>query len=169
MITDNQVKEQLSISYVNAVAAMCNYACELTRIDTDSIDVTIRRNGYLASASVIRSPEIQIQLKATENLVLNTSSQYPFSLSIKNYDDLRSNTMAPRLLVVLNLPAGRNNWLSHSVNDLILRNCSYWLNLHGEPTSPNSSNVTVYLPSTNVFSPTALEGLMFRASMQQPL
>lgn len=169
MITDNQAKEQLSISYVNAVAAICNYSCELTRTDIDSVDVTVKRNGLISPNSIIRSPEIQIQLKATENMVANANGDYPFHLPIKNYEDLRGNTLTPRLLVVLNLPTGKGNWLSHSAADLILRNCSYWANLKGLPASANTTNVTVYLPSTNVFSPATLDSLMLKVSMQQPL
>lgn len=169
MLTDNQVKEQLSIAYVNAVAAMCNFSCEFTRIDLDSIDVTVKCNGFLATDSIIRSPEIQIQLKATENMTINSDSNYPFPLTIKNYDDLRGNTLTPRLLVVLNLPTGKVNWLSHSVNDIILRNCSYWLNLKGHDSSTNTTNVTVHLPSTNIFSPTSLQNLMLKVSRQETL
>lgn len=57
MITDNQVKEQFSIAYVNPVAAECNYGCELT-IDIESIDAITTCNGLLATNSTIRSPEI---------------------------------------------------------------------------------------------------------------
>jgi hypothetical protein len=169
MLTNNQVKERLSISYVNAVAAVCNFGCEITSIDMDSIDASITCNGMLAADSVIRSPEIKLQLKATENLQLNTDNNFPFPLKIKNYDDLRGNTLTPRLLVVLNLPLGLNNWLSHSINDLILRNCAYWVNLRGESASTNTTNVTVYLPNSNIFSPIVLKDLMLKTSRQEDL
>jgi hypothetical protein len=169
MLTENQVKEQLSVAYVNAVAAICNFACEFTRIDIDSIDVSITCNGNLAADSIIRSPEIKIQLKATENLSLNAANEYPFALPIKNYDDLRANTLTPRLLVVLNLPNIRDGWVSHSINDLIIRNCAFWLNLKGKASVANTSNITVHLPSINVFSPNALKELMLKVSRQEAL
>jgi hypothetical protein len=169
MLTDNQVKEQLSIAYVNAVAAICNFGCEITRLDMDSIDVSITCNGYLAGDSIIRSPEIKIQLKATEHLALNASGEYTFLLPIKNYNDLRANTLAPRLLVVLSLPGTRQAWLSHSVSDLIIRDCAFWLNLNGAPNVVNTANITVHLPSINVFSPDALKDLMLKVSRQETL
>lgn len=169
MLTDNQVKEQLSIAYVNAVAAICKFGCELTRIDMDSIDVSITCNGNLASDSTIRSPEIKLQLKATESLELNRDGQYPFPLSIKNYNDLRGNTLTPRLLVVLKLPDTTAGWLSHTSNDLIIRNCAYWLNLKGAPSVPNAANITVHLPSGNTFSPEALKDIMIKVSRQESL
>jgi len=169
MLTDNQVKEQLSLAYVNAVAAICNYGCEFIRLDMDSVDVSITCNGLLAEGAIIRSPEIKIQLKATENLVLNASGYYPFPLSIKNYNDLRANTLTPRLLVVLNLPNIRDGWLSHSVNDLIIRNCAFWVNLKDEPDVSNTSNITVHLPVMNVFSPDALKTMMLKVSRRAAL
>lgn len=169
MLTDNQVKEQLSVAYVNAVAAICNFGCEFTRMDMDSIDVSITCNGNLAADSIIRSPEIKIQLKATNNLTLNGANEYSFVLPVKNYDDLRANTLTPRLLVVLNLPQTKDGWLSHSVNDLIIRNCAFWLNLKGKPSVTNTSNITVHLPSVNVFSPNALKELMLKVSRQETL
>nr|WP_295872049.1 DUF4365 domain-containing protein [uncultured Chitinophaga sp.] len=169
MLTDNQAKEQLSIAYVKAIAAVNNFSCDITGTDMDSIDVTIRCNGNLAANSIIRSPEIQIQLKATENLTPNGSGMLPFPLPIKNYNDLRGNTLTPRLLVVLSLPANRANWLTHSINDLVLRNCSFWVNLKGQPESTNQTNVTVYLPYVQTFSPPTLNDLMIKVSRQIPL
>ena len=169
MITDDQVKEQLSIAYVNAIAAMCNYGCEFTTVDIDSVDATITCNGNLAHDSTIRSPYIHLQLKATENLQLNSASDYSFFLKKKNYDDLRARTLIPRLLVVLNLPTGKANWLTHSINDLVLRNCAYWVNLFGLPDVANTTGSTIYIPSVNHFSPTALQNLMLKVSREQTL
>ncbi|QHS59849.1 DUF4365 domain-containing protein [Chitinophaga agri] len=168
MLTENKVKEHLSIAYVKAVAAACNFACEDTTTDFDSVDVTITCNGWLVpGSSTVRSPDLKIQLKATENLTLNANSDYPFSLPLKNYDDLRANVLSPRILVVLHLPSNRIDWLSHSPNDLIIRNCAYYVNLNGLPDSANTTNVTIYLPSVNIFSPSTLTDLMIKVSKQQ--
>jgi hypothetical protein len=91
---------------------------------------------------------------------MNVSGDYAFPLSIKNYNDLRANTLTPRLLVILNLPGARHGWLSHTVNDLIIRNCAFWLNLKGAPDVGNTTNITVHLPAINVFSPDSLKNLM---------
>lgn len=169
MLTENQVKAELSVSYIHAVAAICHYSCEHTRVDSDSIDVTIKSNGFITTGSIIRSPEIQIQLKASENLSLDASSRYIFDLPVKNYEDLRANTLTPRLLVALNLPNVKANWLTHSVNDLIIRNCAFWLNLKGLPQTSNTTAVRVFIPQANIFSPASLVDLMTKVSMQQPL
>ena len=169
MLTDNQVKEQLCIAYVNAVAAICNFACEFTRIDMDSVDVTITCNGNLAPDSTIRSPEIKLQLKATENLQLHGNKYYSFPLPIKNYNDLRANNLTPRLLVVLKLPNARCRWLSHGAQDLVMRKCAYWLSLKGMADSGNATSVTVHLPSGNIFSPDTLKDLMIKVSKEESL
>jgi len=77
--------------------------------------------------------------------------------------------MTPRLLVVLDLPNDENNWLNHSIDSLILKNCAYWVNLADSPESNNVSDVTVYLPKQNVFSPEILKELMIKASRQEKL
>lgn len=169
MLSENQVKEELSISYVNAVAASGNFGCEFTRKDMDSIDITITSNGLMVPESTIRSPEIKIQLKATENLVANDSNYFPFPLSIKNYNDLRARTLAPRILVVLKLPSSRIDWITHSSDEIKIRNCAYWLSLHGLKETENTSNTTVFIPSTNIFSPEVLKEMMIKISKQENL
>lgn len=169
MLTENQVKEELSISYTIAVSAINNFGCELTRKDFDSIDVTITFNGKLEEDSIIRSPEIKIQLKATENLILKEDNNFHFPLTLKNYNDLRANTLAPRILVVLKLPDNRENWITHSIENLIIRSCAYWLSLKDFPDTENETNVTVFIPINNTFSPGVLRELMIKVSKQENL
>ena len=169
MLPLTNVKEELSISYINAIAAVCKFGFEVTRVDFDSIDATITSNGKLTAGSVFRSPELKLQLKATERLALNKEGKFVFPLKKKNYDDLRGNTLTPRLLVVLNLPDVENQWLTHSINDLIIRKCAYWLNLKGLPDVANTESVTVYIPRSNVFSPDSLNEIMIKVSKQESI
>ena len=55
-----------------------------------------------------------------------------FPLSLKNYDDLRSDSWAPRLLIVVLLPTEEEEWLVHSEDELRMRHCGYWLSLAGD-------------------------------------
>lgn len=169
MLTKNNQKAELSIAYVIAVAAKVKFACEITRNDYDSVDATLTSNGKVDVNSVLESPEIKLQLKATENLEEFDTENYKFSLSIKNYNDLRANTMTPRLLVVLSLPNEENQWLAHSMDELILRKCAYWVNLKGKPATTNTDNITVYIPKSNVLSPDIIKTLMIKASKRELL
>lgn len=67
MLTENKIKEEISLAYVLAVAAIKKFSTEITRVDSDSVDATIRYNGRLDTDSTIYSPEIKLQLKATSN------------------------------------------------------------------------------------------------------
>ncbi len=66
-------------------------------LDRDSVDLRIQASGP-------QRPALELQLKATVDLGPPQTGELRFRLSIKNYDDLRTATQTPRLLVVLELP-----------------------------------------------------------------
>lgn len=103
MLSENDIKEELSYAYVHAVAARASFACERISKDRDSIDVTIRAKGRLHEESIFLSPSIDLQLKAT-SIGEFQDDHLIHDLPIKNYDDLRQHSAAPRLLIVLALP-----------------------------------------------------------------
>src|SRR5690606_6618014 len=153
---------------VLAVAAIRKFSTEITRVDSDSIDATIRYNGLLDAESTIYSPEIKLQLKATSHPEI-IGDHIHFSLKKKNYDDLRARSCTPRLLVVLCLCDSPEEWLTHSDQELILKKCAYFLNLSDYPESSNSSSVTVKIPMNNLFSPEKVYDLMLKASKEEKL
>ncbi len=102
-MTENEQKQQLSVAYVHAVAARAGYACQVKVPDLESVDVQIRASGRVHETSIVRSPRLEIQLKASS--VLRLKRDYvSFALPRKNYDDLRADSLVPKLLVVLMLP-----------------------------------------------------------------
>jgi len=169
MLTENKIKEEISLAYVLAVAATRGFSTEITRVDSDSIDVTIRYNGYLdPQFSTLYSPEIKLQLKATSSP--NLREEYiHFPLSIKNYNDLKARSGTPRLLVVLCLNEEKANWLKHSPDELVFKKCAYFLNLKGYPDTKNDTSVTVKIPSGNLFSPELVYDLMLKTSKEEEL
>ena len=72
-------KQQFSIAYVHAVTAPAGFACQATLVDDDSVDVTIAARGYVHAESLIRSPRIEVQLKATaqEDMLRDQIVAYP--------------------------------------------------------------------------------------------
>jgi len=60
----------------------------------------------------------------------------------------------PTVLLLLCLPDGPDNWLSHSSDQLILRRCCYYLRLQGSE-STNIDNVTCVFLSSNTCLPKA--------------
>lgn len=169
MLTENKIKEEISLAYVLAVAATKGFSTEITRVDIDSVDATIKYNGYLdPEFSILYSPEIKLQLKATSSPNLRGEFIH-FPLPIKNYNDLKARSGTPRLLVVLCLTEEKENWLKHSPDELVLKKCAYFLNLKGYPDTDNDTSVTVKIPLENLFSPELVYDLMLKTSKEEEL
>jgi hypothetical protein len=106
-------------------------------------------------------PRLEVQLKAT-SADCRRDTHLAFPLPVKNYDDLRRATLVPRILVILLLPADKQQWVTQSEEELIARRCAYWRSLTGQPDSPNTSSVTVPVPREQQFTAPALLDLMRR-------
>ena len=146
-------KEALSRAYVQAVAARAGYATADYDFDRDGVDVRIQAGGAMR-------PALDLQLKATVNLGQLHDGHFRFPLKRRNYDLLRGQTQTPRLLVVLDLPRDQREWLTITVDELVLRRCAYWLNLKGYEATENRWEVTVRIPSGNLFDVDGLRALM---------
>ncbi|MDX2038127.1 MAG: DUF4365 domain-containing protein [Isosphaeraceae bacterium] len=168
-MTDNERKQQLSIAYVHAVAARAGYACQLINVDDDSIDVQLAARGVVHEKSILRSPRIDVQLKATARQPTFQDDHLDFPLSIKNYDDLRAESLVPRILVVLLLPVDEEAWLTQSEDEMIIRRCAYWTSLVHQPETGNRSSVSVRVPRSRLFSVSELRDLMAKVSRKEGL
>jgi Domain of unknown function (DUF4365) len=167
-MTENEQKQQLSVAYVHAVAAHAGYACQVKTIDDDSIDVEVAARGRVHVKAVLRSPKIDIQLKATSQDIFR-DDHLAFSLPVKNYNDLREVSLVPRLLVVFILPQDKVHWLEQSDDQLIARRCAYWVSLLGQPETNNPTKITVRVPLNQRLTTDALRGLMERVSRRESL
>lgn len=146
--------EQFSKAYVKAVASVTDCSVDWSTVDNDSVDGTLKRR---TQTGIVRSPHLDIQLKSTyTDCIQNVHVVY--SLSIKNYDDLRTvNLLVPRILVVVVLPDDFSNWTNHNEQELALRKCGYWMSLRGEPATNNATSKTVHLPRQQVFDVNGLD------------
>ncbi|MFN8711331.1 MAG: DUF4365 domain-containing protein [Bacteroidota bacterium] len=167
MLTPNLVKSELSVAYVHAVAAKCGISLDHPKIDTDSVDVKLKMK---TPSGRLKTSEIDLQLKATSSTLLNPGDEsFAFDLSIKNYNDLRSDRHTPILLVILRLPADEKEWLLQSQEQLIMQKCAYWYNLKGNPERHNHSQVRINVPLSQVFSPEQLLSFMSKISNAKEL
>lgn len=133
-------KEQFSRAYVQAFAAVAGFTWSQPSVDDDSVDMTISARG---GCGTIRSPKLDLQLKChSQDAISRTDFSFP--LKIKNYDDLRDESvMVPRILILVIVPHRVADWISHSESELALRRCGYWVSLRGLPASPNTTTVSV--------------------------
>ena len=154
----NSQKEQFSRAYVQAVVAVAGYTWAQPFPDNDSIDLMLSAKGGSGTA---RRPRVDLQLKchAAET---PTGSSFSFPLKIKNYDDLRVDTIVPRILVVLLVPSSPTDWLTYSEQELSLRRAAYWVSLRSQPTRTNKTKVTVPIPRHQHFDVDGLRGIMHR-------
>ncbi|MFB2976267.1 DUF4365 domain-containing protein [Microseira sp. BLCC-F43] len=157
----NQQKEQFSNTYIQAVASVAGYSLYRPDVDDDSVDLGIAARGGMGP---ILSPRLELQLKCTSRDILDSACvRYP--LNLKNYNDLRINTLVPPILVVVLVPDNLNEWLQQSEQKLCMRYCGYWISLRGQPETRNTTAVTVELPRSNQFTVEALRGIIDRISL----
>ena len=103
---------------------------------------------------------LHVQLKATINL-RKSGDFFKFQLEKKNYDDLKVETMVPRIIVILALPKKEEIWLNVSVERLIIRRCAFWASLRGMPELPlGQESKTIAAPAVNKFDVNGLNKLM---------
>jgi hypothetical protein len=156
LLTSQDRQAALSKASASAIAAAAGYSTYVPDVDRDSVDI-----GFCAGGAM--RPNLHAQLKATVNL-RKSGHHFKFSLSRKNYDDLRALTQVPRILIVLGMPKKEANWLNVTVARLILRRCAYWVSLQGSADLPQGQeSKTIDIPIANMFDANALKDLMERA------
>ena len=152
-------KEQFSRAYVQAIAACSGFAWSLPSVDDDSVDLTLHQTG---GRGTVRSPKLDLQLKC-KAMVTPLEDEFPHSIKLKNYDDLRDETvLVPRILVVVLVPDDPADWLGHTEVELALRRCGYWSSLRGLPASDNATGQTVRMSRQRTFTAAALRAMMER-------
>ena len=152
-LSDNDIKSELSYSYLHAVASRCGCACEISGRHSDGmgVDARVHFKGRLPPGMLSRLT-VEVQLKATSEPTRPKAGRISHWLRAKNYDELRDPDVAnPQLLVVLFLPVDPAEWLTWTGEGLLARRCAYWLSLHeAPPGSPTGQ--TVYIPEANTLS-----------------
>jgi hypothetical protein len=164
------MKEEFSLAYVRAIAAVAGCGTNIPIPDDHSVDIElIKRSADDGDGIHIVDPKLGIQAKCTSRNFLNDGI-ISFPLPVKNYTDLRKVKLSvPRILVVHTVPAETEHWLLHSEVEMSLRRCSYWVSLKGHPATENTESVTVRISQKNVFNPAALLGIMERIERGQAI
>lgn len=153
-------QEQFSIAWLYAIASVAGYSVEHVKWDNDSVDAEIHQKGDGAECPLI--DQINVQLKCTY-ATSPKNSRISYRIPRKNYDDLRGNRLTPRILVLLHVPRGIGNWLTHSNQSVLLKNCAYWTSLQGLPPKATST-VTVPISTSQRLTVSQLTKLMEMAA-----
>jgi hypothetical protein len=152
-------KEQFSVAFVRALAAVAGLSVSRPEPDCDSEDLILSARLH---GTPIRSPKVALQLKCSSNLGRGPDS-VSIALPLKNYDDLRPTNLAvPRLLVVVEIPPGEepNEWIHQTEERVCLLRSAYWLSLYDFRSVANNTSVTVHLPLQQRLTPSSLLSIM---------
>ncbi|MBR8251684.1 DUF4365 domain-containing protein [Burkholderia cenocepacia] len=157
-------KEQFNKAYVRAIAAQAGFNPSELDVDDDSVDLELSGRGF---TGVLRNPKVQFQLKCTsQDLVSGDVIKFP--LSRKNYDDLRgADLVCPRYLAVLLVPDDPTYWVEHHAEHMSMHNACFYVSLRDQPSTTNSTTVTVDIPLSQRLTTDSLMHLMTLASNRE--
>ncbi len=157
----NFQKSQFSEAYIRILASVAGCSVAKPEPDLDSEDLVLSAR---LTDTRIRSPKLAVQLKCS-SVLEKQSSKIAFPLPIKNYDDLRPGNLAiPRILAVVEVPAGNDSedWLDHLPDRLCLRSTAFWISLFGYRATSNDVKVTVQIPTDQKLTAQALRAMMVK-------
>jgi hypothetical protein len=105
-------------------------------------------------------PQLDVQLKSTTGADVQ-ETEVVHDLEVRADNLLRLETcLCQRILVLLVLPEDETQWLTQSVDELILRRCAYWMSFRGAEPTANQTTIRIAIPRANVFSVEALRRLL---------
>ncbi|HMI88027.1 MAG TPA: DUF4365 domain-containing protein [Polyangiaceae bacterium] len=152
-----QQQEKCSEVYLHAVASSVGYVLARPELDHDKVD-------WVVSSRQRRRPRVEVQLKSTGTHNLDTDG-VRYAVDLELYDRLRMvDLLVPIILVVVLLPANLDHWLTHTEEQIVLRQSAYWASLRGAEPTINKTSVTVALPRANILNPSGLAAIMNRIS-----
>ncbi len=64
------------------------------------------------------------------------------------------------MLVVVCVPRDPAEWLTHTPDRLVLRNCGYWQSLRGAEATTNTTVIRIRMPRSHVFDVANVQSLM---------
>jgi hypothetical protein len=159
MLPRNQRQEALSRAYVRAIAARAGVLCTDAAQDF-GIDLFLRGVATRDGQFWDTGPQLDVQLKSTTRAEVR-ATEVVYDLEVRAYNLLREPSAGGlRVLVLLVLPEDETQWLTQTVDELLLRRCAYWLSFRGAAPTTAHTTQRIVIPRTNVFSPEAVETLL---------
>lgn len=149
---ETKVEEYLSLSYMRALCAATGALYEEFKEDGDSKDLLLRKRIYKGTKGFWSSLYIQMKSTYSNSLYSETEESIKYALKIKNYNDLIEQNGDYSVLALLILPQDKEQWVTLTPENLILRRCVYWVNLQGKERSSNLEKVTVTIPKKNILN-----------------
>jgi hypothetical protein len=141
-------QDYFSRAVVHAVAAAAGVASDIPPYDQNSKDIHFEMEDTEDAAG----PQLDAQLKCVTTVDV-FGTEFSYDLDVKNYKDLiKPVTYVPRILILVVVPPDPVDWLlAVSPETITLKRCAYWVSLHGQPPTTNTSTIAVKIPTSQVF------------------
>lgn len=161
LLDEDDIKSELSHAYLYTLAVGAGYTYQRgAQPDRSSVDAIVE-SGEIFKA------KLDVQLKST-SLPKTYADGLHYQLGKRTYNHLRETPRScPIILMVLELPRNREDWLDCEGEGLTMRRRAWWLSLAGYPEI-NTKTKTVTLPQTQLLTPDSIKDLMARAREWSP-
>jgi len=172
MLSENDIKSELSYAYLHAVSAQAGFACSSTgrHLDGAGVDAQVDIKRRLHPHSVLTCFSLHFQLKATSQNIAVVQGCCSYSLEVPHYDKLRETSVGtPLFMVLFELPEAAEQWLNVGPDQLVARKCGRWVSLRGAPPTENIASIAVKVPLTNVLTPDSLREIATRVSLGEDI
>lgn len=160
MIIPTKRKEELSISYLNALCAVQYIALEIRKHDNDGKDACLSKTIIRRDNGEKFDAKFDVQLKASSTGYTEHTNDYAYAIEMKLFNDLKRPSPLKCYLFLLILPEDETKWVIHTIDELVIKKCMYWLDLNELSFSDNTSKITLRIPKKNVVTSELLEDLL---------
>jgi hypothetical protein len=154
---ESQFKEQYSLAYVRAVAALAGCDVNGVSVDVNGIDLTIAETDDERHPML---PKVDVQMKCTARETVIGPDYLVFDLDVNTFRKLRRPATVPKILVVVYVPKNPADWIVQGEDEMHLRHCAYWQTFHSESDTANDTAIRVRLPRAQIFNVTALQAIL---------
>jgi hypothetical protein len=158
-ITEQHIKEGLSVAYVTALAHSSGLLLGGFSFDygLDGNFSGVRKNGKRYASNGFY---LDFQLKASCNVDIY-DDYIKYNLESKTYNDLvDTNVGTPRILILYKLPNKRSLWFNINESGIYLKECAWWCSLVGQKPTTNKQRISIKIPRSQVLTPKVLRELM---------
>ncbi|MBO4667388.1 MAG: DUF4365 domain-containing protein [Bacilli bacterium] len=159
-------QEEISISYLCAVASKANALPQVNRRDEEGNDIFITKRVTTSKGKIIDST-ICFQIKSVysnSGYSIDEHSNITYKLKVKNFNDLVRPSTVEKYLALLVMPENNDNWVEQDYDKLTIRKCMYFVSLKNREPSDNIESVSVFIPKENILDSEHLLTLLREAA-----
>ena len=154
MMTEEHIKEAISLRYMELIAAYNGYDVSNSKNDYGR-DLQIDEvDSFEDGRKLSTNRSLYFQVKSTtEKSIFENEKSIKYDIKVTNYNDLikLKDTANPLILLLFVLPEDKNSWIELSKDELITRKCAYWfIPPEDSVKTDNSSKIRIDIDKRNL-------------------